>query len=217
MPTGRRGVPAALALREGADFRDFGRVLSLFGLGDAKMLLGERDEAYEYWRQAYQLGFFSGDLGRLLTDFAGALSLRNRHVGRGGRRDGGRSPRHTAGCPDRGSTAAIQTVTPSRPGRVTWPFVHELASGGGSGGGPRAVPRHPDRNRTSNRAVDGILPVPPAELRVPAAAPGTRRSGRKLSMCCGTATRWSTARWRKPCSTSGVASSPGSGSGSSRC
>lgn len=53
---------AALALREGADFRNFGRVLSLFGLGDAKMLLGAREEAYEYWRQAYQLGFFSGDL-----------------------------------------------------------------------------------------------------------------------------------------------------------
>ena len=32
---------AALALRERADFRDYGRVLSLFGLGDVKMVLGE--------------------------------------------------------------------------------------------------------------------------------------------------------------------------------
>ncbi|BCY08916.1 CHAT domain-containing tetratricopeptide repeat protein [Actinoplanes sp. L3-i22] len=64
---------AALALRSNADLRDYGPVHSLFGLGDVQMLLGDQDAAYEYWRQAYQRGFFSGELGRLLTAIAGRI------------------------------------------------------------------------------------------------------------------------------------------------
>jgi tetratricopeptide (TPR) repeat protein len=121
---------AALALRKGADFRNFGRVLSLFGLGDAKLLLGERDEAYEYWRQAYQLGFFSGDLGRLLTDFADRVVAHGIDMSGRGVAVMGEIPDDTAGMLRIGLYSAIQDGAPARALLFAAWLAHELASGG---------------------------------------------------------------------------------------
>ena len=165
---------AALALRKGADFRNFGRVLSLFGLGDAKMLLGERDEAYEYWRQAYQLGFFSGDSGRLLTDFADRVVAHGIDMSGRGVAVMGEIPDNTAGMLRIGLDRAIHDGAPARALLFASWLAHELASGGRRGGEHRAVPRHADAIRRRRRAVDGPA-VSPHELRVPATAPGNRR------------------------------------------
>jgi tetratricopeptide (TPR) repeat protein len=121
---------AALSLREGADFRNFGRVLSLFGLGDAKMLLGEREEAYEYWRQAYQSGFFSGDLGRLLTDFAGRVVAHGIDMSGRGVAVMGEIPDDTAGLLRIGLYHAIQKGNPARAVLFASWLAHELASAG---------------------------------------------------------------------------------------
>jgi tetratricopeptide (TPR) repeat protein len=121
---------AALALRKGADFGNFGSVLSLFGLGDAKMLLGEREEAYEYWRQAYQLGFFSGDLDRLLTDFAGRVVAHGIDMSGRGVAVMGEIPDNTAGMLRIGLDSAIHGGAPARALLFASWLAHELASAG---------------------------------------------------------------------------------------
>ena len=165
---------AALALRKGADFRNFGRVLSLFGLGDAKMLLGERDEAYEYWRQAYQLGFFSGDLGRLLTDFADRVVAHGIDMSGRGVAVMGEIPDDTAGMLRIGLYSAIQDGAPARALLFASWLAHELASGGDVAESIALcrdiLTRYADVDERST-----VTAVPPAELRVPAAAPGNRR------------------------------------------
>jgi hypothetical protein len=187
---------AALALREGADFRNFGRVLSLFGLGDAKMLLGEREEAYEYWRQAYQSGFFSGDLGRLLTDFAGRVVAHGIDMSGRGVAVMGDPGQHRQMLRDRalprdperqsgqGRAVRLSWLATSWRRRRTWRRGIALCRD--------MLTRYADVDERSTVLQSLRMNYASLLLRQ-----GTVHC-RKLSICCGTATRWSTARWRSP-------------------
>jgi tetratricopeptide (TPR) repeat protein len=126
---------AALALREHADSRNYGPALSLFGLGDAKMLVGERDEACEYWRQAYLRGFFSGDLGRLLTALAGRVVANGIDMSGRGFAVMGEIPDNTAGMLRIGLYKAIQDGDSARAVTFASWLAHELASAGDLEGG----------------------------------------------------------------------------------